>query len=44
MPNYQIVGPFLRERPTTSTTHRQFAWCYLWIDSAGRVAAVEWRN
>lgn len=36
----QIVGPFWREKPTTSATVREFAWCNLWIKD-GCVVAIE---
>lgn len=37
-----IIGPFWRERPTTSTTAREYGWCMLWLDRQGRIAAIEW--
>lgn len=37
----QIIGPLWREKPTTSATFREFAWCNLWIKD-GQVVAIEW--
>jgi hypothetical protein len=39
---YLIVGPLWRQVPTTTTTTTDWAWCYLWLDSQGRVSAIEW--
>lgn len=38
----KCVGPFLRQRPSTSTTFIDWCWCYLYLDSSGQVAAIEW--
>ncbi len=38
----RIVGPFWRPKPTSSTTTTTFGLCYLWLDDAGTVIALEW--
>jgi hypothetical protein len=38
----RIVGPFWREKPTTSATTVVYAWCLLWLDESGRVLCIEW--
>lgn len=38
----KCVGPFWRQRPSSYTNMDGWAWCYLYLDNQGRVAAIEW--
>lgn len=38
----QIVGPFWKERATTSATEHCYGWCYFLMDSSGNVVATWW--
>lgn len=36
------AGPFWRQRPTAATVCSEWGWCYIYLDSQGRVSAIEW--
>lgn len=37
-----IVGPFIRPRPSASTTIVRWQYCYLWLNDFGHLVAIEW--
>lgn len=36
------IGIFMREKPTTCTNTRTFAWCHIWVNGRGEISAIEW--
>jgi hypothetical protein len=36
------IGPFLRPRPSAATAIVNWQWCYLWLNTAGHVVAIDW--
>jgi len=39
----QIAGPFWMIRPTSSTLHSEWRWCYLWLNENGKIVAYDWQ-
>lgn len=36
------VGPFWRERPSTSATQQDWGWCFIYLGRQGQIVAIEW--